>query len=111
MSAYSASRHLAVEIESFEPELRSFAAAVAGRIRAKAGEMGNGDRLHALADGLDATSDARAVGDAVCELLDGLRTDGAAAAVELRTDVRSLLRQLADREVELLADVIEGPKR
>lgn len=111
MSAYSASRHLGVELESFEPELRSFAQAVAGRVRDRAEALADGDRARALADRLDATADARAAGDAVCELLDDLRGDGGPAAGELRAEIRTLLRQLADREVDLLADVIEGPAR
>lgn len=111
MSAYSASRHLGVELESFEPELRLFGQAVAACIRQRADAGGDGERMAALADRVEATSDARAVGDAVCELLDALRGDAGVAAGELRTEVRSLLRQLADREVDLLADVIEGPAR
>jgi hypothetical protein len=100
LSAYSISRHLAVELNSFGPELRVFAGAVAAGIRARSKDQ-------EIADRLEATTDPREIGDAVCELLDALRADPAAA--EHRAEVRALLGDLADREVELLAAAIEGP--
>ena len=47
-------------------------------------------------------------GELVCELLDRLREDDSAAARQLQSAVRSELVKLIDREVELLAAVIEG---
>lgn len=99
-SVYSASRHLAVELEAFEPELRSFRLAVA-------------EAAMALAPGpaaaIAANGDARQTGDLLCTLLDQLRRDPGGDAVALRATVRKQLRGLVDREVDLLADAIEGP--
>ncbi len=109
LSVYSASRHLGVELASFEPEVRAFARAVASAT----GQAGEDGELERLAGQLAETSDPRAVGELVCELLDRLREDSSsrARARELHTAVRSELVKLIDREVELLADVIEGPAR
>lgn len=93
MSVYSASRHLGVELEWFEAEVGAFATAV-------------GD---AAGDAeLAGTSDPREAGDLVCRLLDALRADGGPQADAVRATVRARLAELADREVELLAAVIEG---
>ena len=51
------------------------------------------------------------MGELVCELLDQLREDSSPRARELHAAVRSELVKLTDREVELLADVIEGGAR
>ena len=77
LSAYSASRHVAVELSSYDTALRAFARAI----------------------GADETLDAGALGEVACEL------------VRERPDVvRAALRELADREVELLAAAIEGDR-
>lgn len=110
MSAYSASRHLAVELGSFEPELRQFAGAVAAAMRSRAAELDDAGSFQVLASQLDVSSDPHAIGDAICELLSALRRDGRPDAAELRSEVHALLRRLADREVEILADVIEAPR-
>jgi hypothetical protein len=103
MSVYSASRHLGVELTAFEPELQAFVTAVA-RATAQAGADAGGGRL---GDELGETSDPRALGGLVCELLDEVRGDRSAAARDVHAAVRSKLAGLVDREVELLADVIE----
>lgn len=102
LSVYSASRHLGVELTSFDPEIRSFAAAVARATEQACAGLGR------VADELAETTDPRVAGQLVCELLDRLREDESAPARDLRSAVRSELVKLADREVELLAAVIEG---
>jgi hypothetical protein len=108
LSVYSASRHLGVELTAFEPELRGFAAAVADAVSA----AGPGDdRWAAIAAELAATAEAREMGDLVCRLLDALRADAGQQAAGLRGVVRARLAELAGREVDLLAAVIEGGAR
>jgi hypothetical protein len=102
MSAYSASRHLGVELASFGAELRAFSDEVAAAIRS----AGNGALLP-LADQLAAASSPDRIGELVCGVLEELDDDQA----ELRTTIQSALRRLSDREVELLADVIEGQRK
>ena len=106
MSAYSISRHLAVEIEAYGPELRAFAAEVGTWAR----DFGPSDPIAPVAGALESALDANQIADAVCQLLERLRADGSERAADLRTRVRARLRELADREVELLADVIEPSK-
>jgi hypothetical protein len=106
LSAYSTSRHLSVELASYEAELQSFASDV-GRWARDFDEAGP---IAALAAVVEDAPDAQALGDATCVLLERLRADGSEAANDLRARIHARLRRLADREVELLADVIEGPR-
>lgn len=87
LSAYSASRHLAVELASYDDELRWFTAELT--------RLG----LPGFAGELDSDT----VGDAVCDLLAELAAKDSDEARRLRDGVHALLRQLADREVDLLA--------
>jgi hypothetical protein len=96
MSAYSASRHVAVELETYETEMRWFVRELAAATEASA-------LPHLVAPASDAT-DPRAVGEAVCDLLDRLRGDTGEAAIELRRQVHALLARLVGREVDLLED-------
>ncbi|MCW3011558.1 MAG: hypothetical protein JWO90_1962 [Solirubrobacterales bacterium] len=107
LSAYSATRHLATELSLFGPEVAAFAAEVARIAREGAGD--DAAPLLALAAVIAATEDAQRLGDPVCELLDLLRADGSPQAALVRAQVRAALARLGDREVELLADAIEGP--
>lgn len=106
LSVYSASRHLGVELSDFEPALLAFTGTVAQA--ARAGVAGADSELQALAAELGETRDPRRAGDLVCRLLDRVRSDASTAGVELRAAVRAALVTLVDREVELLAAVIEG---
>jgi hypothetical protein len=105
MSTYSATRHLAVELASYEPELRRFRQGLAAQIRQAHLEDPGGER-DAIADRLEEASDAPAVGSAVCDLLDRLRADHSPQANALRTGIHASLRKLADTEVDLLADAL-----
>jgi len=108
MSAYSASRHLGVELAQFAPVVRAFADEVAAELRFERALPSAGDGLRAIAARLVQAPDAHAIGDAVAEALDELRDDRSAAAAALRARLHAALRRLSDREVELLAEVIEG---
>jgi hypothetical protein len=107
MSAYSASRHLAIEIESFPAELSARREAIAGAVEeACAGDGGtDAGALRGLASRLRASGDARAAGETIAELLDVCRDRG---LVALRGQIRTQLRDLCDAEVNLLADGIEA---
>jgi hypothetical protein len=105
MSAYSATRHLAVELAAFAPELHRFTQTVAGQARfAEAPAIR--EELNGLADRLDVATDAGTIGAAVCELFELLRRDGSPPARALRREVHVHLRSLADTEVDLLADAL-----
>ena len=109
MSAYSGSRHLAVEVSSFGAEIERFAAELA---RAFDGMEAGGETLAALATRLRDSSDPRGIGDLLCELLDGLRQQPPSSHTRgLRGKIHASLRELCDREVELLADAIEAKPR
>jgi hypothetical protein len=108
MSAYSASRHLSVELAKFGGELRPFASRAAEAL-SEAGPLGHGAELVALAGELAQASDAPRIGDLLSTALDHLRDDPAPAAQALRSRLHADLRVLCNREVELLAEVIEGP--
>jgi hypothetical protein len=109
MSAYSATRHLAIEIESFSSELSARCAAIADAVdEASAGasdDSADAGALRALAARLRASPDARAAGDAIAELLDLCREQ---RLTTLRGKIRTQLRALCDAEVTLLADGIEA---
>jgi hypothetical protein len=105
MSAYSATRHLAVELSSFGPELERFRQAVLARVRSTAADATTAD-LGTIAARLEDDPTAGGIGGAVADLLAALRDDDGEAAAGLRADVHVLLRELADREVDLLADAL-----
>ena len=105
MSAYSATRHLAVELASFEPEFRRFREAVATQIRATDASLG-GRQLGTFADRLDAAEEGATAGAVLCELLQLLRENPAPPMQALRSNVHAHLRALSDREVDLLADAL-----
>ena len=105
LSAYSIARHLAVDLEAYGPELTAFRTQVADAVEAGAADAALrelGAAVRAAATGLEA-------GDATCRLLDALRAERGAQAAGLRAAIRAALRRLVDREVELLAEAIEGP--
>lgn len=105
MSAYSATRHLAVELSSYEPELRAFTAAVARSVRAaEIPELH--DDLAAVAVRLDASPEAPALGAEISDLLRALREHPSENTEALRAEIHVHLRVLADREVDLLADAL-----
>ena len=96
MSAYSATRHLSAELATYAPELGRFTAATARRLR-DAGLDDDAARI-------DEETDVAEVGDALAGVLGRLRDENATDAAALRTDLLRLLRELADTEVDLLAD-------
>ncbi len=95
LSAYSSARHVTVEIDAYPAELRAFAADLAAVVESPAPELA-------------AASGAAQLGALTCDALAQLRADGDDAAVRR---IHERLRRLADREVELLAQVIEGPRQ
>jgi hypothetical protein len=109
MSAFSASRHLAVELAEFPAELHEFASRVAHEIQ-QTQFVSRADELAALSNDLEKAADAARVGDLVSATLDLLREDSAPVAKALRANLHRALRALSDREVDLLAEVIEGPR-
>lgn len=106
LSAYSATRHLAIELTQFGPVLARYAADVAARVRvAPVRDTSLGADLAAIAQRLGASPvTAEAAGAAVGDLLARLDGEGSEAAQALGTDVRALTRRLSDDEVELLAE-------
>ena len=106
LSAYSATRHLAVELESYPAAVAAFCAGLADRIEARpAAELPGG--VAGTAAQLRVTTDPRDAGEVVSALLNLLRTHASPAAAALRGDARTALRDLCDAEVDLLADALE----
>jgi hypothetical protein len=106
MSAYSATRHLAVELAAYEPELRAFARLVSEETR-RSTETRNEPELADLADGIAGSLDPGSIGDGLCEVFAVLRRSPSAESRALRARLHFHLRSLADREVELLAQGLD----
>jgi hypothetical protein len=101
MSAYSATRHLSVELATYPPELARFRATLAELLREHPGVTGE---TRPRADAVIAARGIAELGDALCELLAELRSHHTDDARSLRVELRVCLRQLVDRETELMAD-------
>lgn len=108
MSAYSGSRHLAVELDCFAQELQAFADAAAEAIARAALAVPDDEFLRTIERALRARPDAISVGMHLSDLLLRLRGEQTGILAELRAELRRLLRSLCDREVALLAEAIEG---
>jgi hypothetical protein len=107
LSAYSATRHLAVELSSYGPAWERFTQAMAQRVRSAAhDDPATQAQLTATAEQIEHDSGTASVGAAVSDLLLALRGDDSGPATALRADVHVLLRELADSEVDLLADAL-----
>jgi hypothetical protein len=101
MSAYSASRHLSIEIASFGAELSSCCRSIAD-----AAQRSGDDELRGFVSRLREAHDPQAAGDAIAELLEACRAQPELSS--LRDEVHGALRALCDAEVALLADGIEA---
>jgi hypothetical protein len=113
MSAYSATRHLAVELDAFPSELRSTADEIAAAVERTLPQLGDDPDarvLEAYARRLGLAAGAAEVGAAIADLLALCRTHRAEPWTSLRAQVRRCLRALCDREVELLATAIEAQR-
>lgn len=105
MSAYSGSRHLSVELAAFPAEIEAFCGALATTLETDPPtEL---PELAAVAAQLRETTDPRHAGEVVSALLNLLRAHPSPATAALRSRVQDALRDLCDREVELLADALE----
>jgi hypothetical protein len=104
MSAYSATRHLAVELDAYPAELKRFTTA-ATELLVSADRQDSG-AVGAEIARLGETGDTAALGAVIADLLTSLRVDSSEAASLLSARLRALLRGLADREVDLLADAL-----
>jgi hypothetical protein len=106
MSAYSATRHLAGELASYGPEWERFRTAIAQRLSAATAGPQLAGRLRAAATEVEREDGAAAVGATLAELLADLRRSDDPASAGVRADVHALLRELAGREVDLLAEAL-----
>lgn len=103
MSAYSATRHLAVELAAYEPELRNFARSVSEEIR-RAGGTSTERELVIVADKIERSLDPGSIGEGLCQVCELLRDTPGAESAALLSRLHFHLRSLADREVDLLAE-------
>jgi hypothetical protein len=109
MSAYSASRHLAVELDHFGPERERLRDDVAAAVAATAARLAGDDPARAWLGAMLARSDdERALGEDLCALLAECRERSGEPWTTLHSIVRARLRALCDREVSLLTEVIEA---
>jgi len=104
MSAYSATRHLAVELDAYPAELERFTTSVAELL--VSADRPDSGALGADIARLGETGDTPALGAVIADLLTSLRADSSEAALLLSARLRALLRRLADCEVDLLADAL-----
>lgn len=113
-SAYSAARHLAIEIESFGAELRRQCDVIATAAEEAAEGMSGDTEIEALrrlTERVRRADSAATAGAAIADLLELCRQRHQKRWVALRGDVRRALRGLCDREVALLAEGIEAGRR
>jgi hypothetical protein len=112
-SAYSATRHLSVELEWFGSELDRFCSRVRGALREAAIEVDQPSReqLERLAWRLDHSPTTAEIGAAAGELLERCRSETASPWPALRTEARAALRDLCNSEVGLLSAAIEAAKQ
>jgi hypothetical protein len=104
MSCYSATRHLAAELTTLGPVHRRFADAVSARaVQAVSAGI---DGVEPFAGRLRGSSDPAELGAALSELLGRLRDDCTPESAALRRDLHRFLRDLADQEVNLLAEAL-----
>lgn len=109
MSAYSATRHLAVELDHFGSERERLRAEVAAAVAAAAARLAADDPARAwLAGVLRPAADERTLGEDLCVLLAECRERSGEPWATLHGIVRTQLRALCDREVSLLTEVIEA---
>ena len=105
MSAYSATRHLVPELRFYPGELQQFAERVLTAVD-EADLGAGGGELTAVVERLRGSSDSALIGDVTSELLARLSADDSPAARALRDKLHVLLRELADREVDLVAEAL-----
>jgi hypothetical protein len=111
MSAYSATRHLAVELDHFGPERERLRHEVAAALTAAVAALPPGDPARERLSGLlAAPDDAGALGEDLSVLLAECREHTGEPWATLQTNVHGGLRVLCDREVSLLSEVIEAAR-
>jgi hypothetical protein len=109
MSAYSATRHLAVELDHFDTERERLRRDTEAAVAAAVAQLPAGDPARDRVSGLlHASGDAAALGEDLCALLAECRAHDTEPWTGLRHTVHAGLRALCDREVQLLTEVIEA---
>jgi hypothetical protein len=106
LSAYSLTRHLAVELEHYPAALDAFTSSLASELREPGRDWGTGNMLSDAADAIEACRDAACLGAVVAELLAELREREDGGARHVQELLHRRLGELAQTEVELLADHI-----
>jgi hypothetical protein len=104
-SAASTCRHLSVEIQMYPLELRKFSHDVASAINA--GIPDQNEATAKLVKELSGAIDSITVGRCTAELLEILNVQNSQASREARVAIRSMMKNLTLREVDLLAAEIE----
>lgn len=102
-SVVSASRHLEVELSSYQEVIREFVFEAVLRLGAGTGDADLDVELSALAAELQKVADGQGLGAPLAECLALLHDSDSPAATDLLDDLRTLMRALTDREVDLLA--------
>jgi hypothetical protein len=106
-TAYTAARHLSAEIEGYEPEIRCFGHDVAALIRPVLPQLRSRKPMADLLSKMEGVSDPRTAGDLTSAMLELLREDASEAAPALRRKIQSRLRELSEREIEILAGILD----
>ncbi len=106
LSAYSATRHLVVELEHYPVALAAFTSSLARELRTVQDEWPPRQLLVDAADAIAACEDGPSLGLVLGELLAKLRERADVGARAVQALVQHRLAELAQTEVELLADNI-----
>ncbi len=108
LSAYSACRHIAVEMEHFGPEVTEFIRDIIAIVEEHSECRKIVDGMASEAQQRCSVGDVRIAGDMTCRLLETLRSTESEDNLMLVKRIQKRLAQLIDCEVELMSDAIEG---
>lgn len=107
MSAYSATRHLAAELDGYALPFDEFTTAVARSLRT-CPDLELRRALSGHAERVASSRDGAIVGQEIADALATVRQSTSDVAPTLRAAIHAHLRSLADREVEVLAEALGG---
>lgn len=107
MSAYSATRHLAAELDGYALPFDDFTTSVARSLRT-CPDLELRRALSGHAEAITSSRDGAIVGQEIADALATVRQSTSDVAPTLRAEIHAQLRSLADREVEVLAEALGG---
>jgi hypothetical protein len=107
MSAYSATRHLAAELDGYALPLEEFTISVARSLQT-CPDLELRGALSGHAERIASARDGATLGQEIADALATVRQSTSDVAPTLRAEIHAHLRSLADREVDVLAEALGG---